>query len=219
VNIVAGADGGSIAGIDEVGRGCLAGPVYAAAVILPVVHGLNGLNDSKKLSARQRERLAPRIKDCACAWAIGIASVEEIDRINILQATFLAMQRAVAALGVQPELCRVDGSQRPSLGLPVQMIVGGDSSEPAIMAASIIAKVARDAEMQRLDLQYPGYGLAQHKGYGTPQHLVALRELGPSALHRMSFAPCAKVNPKPAFTESLVGREHAPGPESRLSSS
>lgn len=184
---------GLISGIDEVGRGCLAGPVYAAAVILPESHGLIGLNDSKKLSARQRERLVPQIEASARAWAIGIASVEEIDRINILQATFLAMRRAVAALGVRPALCRVDGSQRPPLDQPVQMIVGGDSSEPAIMAASIIAKVARDAEMQRLDLQYPGYGLAQHKGYGTPRHLAALRERGSSAIHRMSFAPCARV--------------------------
>ncbi len=212
MNEAVGSDAGLIAGIDEVGRGCLAGPVYAAAVILPVTHGLMGLNDSKKLSARQRERLTPLIEAAASAWAIGIATVEEIDRMNILQATFLAMRRAVAALSVQPVLCRVDGSQRPPLDLPVQMIVGGDSSEPSIMAASIIAKVARDAEMQNLDVQYPGYGLAQHKGYGTPQHLAALRECGASVIHRMSFAPCRKAGTVFALNDSRFSI-----PNSRLS--
>lgn len=182
-----------IAGIDEVGRGCLAGPVYAAAVILPPVCTLTGLRDSKKLSARQREALAPRIEACAVDWAIGVATVAEIDRLNILQATFLAMSRAVADLRVRPASCLVDGNQRPPLDLPVRMVVGGDASEAAIMAASIIAKVARDAEMHRLDAQYPGYDLAQHKGYGTPRHLAALREHGSSAVHRMSFAPCARA--------------------------
>lgn len=182
-----------VAGIDEVGRGCLAGPVYAAAVILPDDHGLIGLADSKTLSAKQRERLAPQIERTATAFAVGIASVEEIDRINILQATFLAMRRAVEALGVLPALCLVDGSQRPALPAPVRMIVGGDTSEPSIMAASIIAKVARDAELDRLDARFPGYGLAKHKGYGTPVHLKALHEQGPSAIHRMSFAPCARA--------------------------
>lgn len=179
-----------IAGIDEVGRGCLAGPVYAAAVILPDGHGLNGLRDSKRLSTAQRERLVPEIEAAATAWAIGIASVEEIDALNILQATFLAMRRAVEALRVAPTLCLVDGSQQPRLSAPLRMVVGGDASEPAIMAASIVAKVARDAELQRLDAHHPGYGLAKHKGYGTPVHLQALRERGPSTIHRMSFAPC-----------------------------
>ncbi|WP_293372131.1 ribonuclease HII [Nevskia sp.] len=180
-----------IAGIDEVGRGCLAGPVYAAAVVLPAGHGLIGLKDSKALSARQRERLVPLIEAAAIDWAIGIATAQEIDAINILQATFLAMQRAVAALKTPPELCLIDGSQAPKLPVPIRMVIGGDRSEDAIMAAAIIAKVARDAEMDRLDAQFPGYGLARHKGYGTPVHLKALREQGASAIHRMSFAPCA----------------------------
>ena len=182
-----------VAGIDEVGRGCLAGPVYAAAVILPDDHGLVGLRDSKALSAAQRERLVPRIEAAALGWAIGIASVEEIDTLNILQATFLAMQRAVAALETVPDLCLVDGSQRPPLPVPVRMVVGGDRSEAAIMAAAIVAKVARDAEMVRLDARFPGYGLAKHKGYGTPVHLKALRDQGPSPIHRLSFAPCAEA--------------------------
>jgi ribonuclease HII len=185
-----------IAGIDEVGRGCLAGPVYAAAVILPEDHGIVGLRDSKKLSAVQRERLAPLIQARALDWAIGSASVVEIDALNILHATFLAMRRAVEALAVTPDLCRVDGSQRPPLPGAVEMVIGGDTTDEAIMAASIIAKVARDAELVRLDALHAGYGLAQHKGYGTPLHLNALLRQGPSAVHRMSFAPCraAAVN-------------------------
>jgi ribonuclease HII len=180
-----------IAGIDEVGRGCLAGPVYAAAVILPEGHGLAGLRDSKKLSAAQRERLAPLIRQRALAWAVGSASVAEIDQLNILQATFLAMRRAVESLTARPDLCRVDGSQRPPLPGPVEMVIGGDASDEAIMAASIVAKVARDAELVRLDALHAGYGLARHKGYGTPLHLAALQQQGPSTVHRMSFAPCA----------------------------
>lgn len=183
-----------IAGVDEVGRGCLAGPVYAAAVILPADHGLAGLDDSKKLNAVQRERLVPLIEQSAMAWAIGTASVAEIDRLNILQATFLAMRRAVAALSLQPTRCRVDGNQNPRLLQPTELVVGGDALHAEIMAASILAKVARDAEMQRLDAEHPGYGFAQHKGYGTPLHLAALRKLGPSAAHRMSFAPCAQAS-------------------------
>lgn len=182
-----------VAGIDEVGRGCLAGPVYAAAVVLPERHGLEGLRDSKRLSAAQREALAPQIIERAEDWAIGIATVEEIDRINILQATFLAMRRAVAALRRPPQLCLVDGNRPPPLGCEVRTIVGGDRSVDAIMAAAIVAKVARDAEMVRLDAQFAGYGLAAHKGYGTPDHLEALRRLGVSPLHRLSFAPCAQA--------------------------
>ena len=181
-----------VAGIDEVGRGCLAGPVYAAAVILPQRHGIAGLRDSKQLSAAQRSVLAPRIHAAALAWAVGIATVEEIDRINILRATFLAMARAVQALNLRPALCLVDGNQVPELGCAVRTVVGGDATVESIMAASIVAKVARDAELEQLDTRYPGYGLARHKGYGTPQHLGALRSLGPSKVHRMSFAPCAK---------------------------
>ncbi len=180
------------AGIDEVGRGCLAGPVYAAAVILPPDHGLAGLRDSKKLSAAQRERLAPLIRERALAWAIGAADIEEIDRHNILQATFIAMRRAVGMLDLRPTLCLVDGNQMPPLNLPTQMIVGGDATVDCIMAAAIVAKVARDAEMNALDLRYPGYGFARNKGYGTAEHLAALRERGPCAMHRMSFAPCAQ---------------------------
>jgi len=180
------------AGVDEVGRGCLAGPVYAAAVILPERHGIEGLRDSKQLTPRRRERLAEEIRRSALAWALGIASVEEIDRINILRASLLAMSRAVQALAPQPALCLVDGTQAPALTMAVRTVVGGDASEECIMAASIVAKVARDAELQRLDGQFPRYGFAVHKGYATPQHLQALRSLGPCALHRMSFAPCAQ---------------------------
>lgn len=182
-----------IAGVDEAGRGCLAGPVYAAAVILPADHGLKGLNDSKQLSQAAREKLFPRIQQQARAWAIGIASVEEIDRHNILQANFLAMRRAVAALSPVPSRCRVDGNQDPRLGLPTELVVGGDALHPEIMAASILAKVARDRHMAELDAAHPGYGFAGHKGYGTAAHLVALRQLGPCEAHRMSFAPCAQT--------------------------
>jgi ribonuclease HII len=182
------------AGVDEVGRGCLAGSVYAAAVILPQRHGLRGLADSKQLSAEQREALAPRIRERALAWAIGIATVEEIDRLNILRATFLAMARAVQGLALRPELCLVDGNQVPDLGCPVRAIVGGDASVRSIMAASIIAKVARDAELQRLDAEYPVYGFARHKGYATPEHRAALQQHGPCGIHRMSFAPCVQTS-------------------------
>lgn len=179
-----------IAGIDEVGRGCLAGPVFAAAVLLHAEVELPHLNDSKKLSVTQRRDIAAELCHVAQTWAIGRAEVEEIDQLNILQATFLAMRRAVHALTIRPEVCLVDGNQDPGLGLPTRLIVGGDAIEPCIMAASIVAKVARDREMERLSLQYPEYGFAQHKGYGTPAHLAALRRYGPSPLHRMSFAPC-----------------------------
>lgn len=181
-----------IAGIDEAGRGCLAGPVVAAAVILPADHGLLGLNDSKQLSAAAREKLFPQIQQRALAWAIASASVAEIDRLNILQANFLAMRRAVSALELTPALCRVDGNQDPRLGLPTALVVGGDALHAEIMAASILAKVARDRLLVELDVQYPGYGFAQHKGYGTAAHLAALRRLGPCVEHRMSFAPCAQ---------------------------
>lgn len=181
-----------VAGVDEVGRGCLAGPVYAAAVILPAVFDLPGLRDSKRLSAAARERLVPLIQTRAVAWAVAAASVEEIDRVNILQATFLAMQRAVAALSPCPTRCLVDGNRAPKLPMAVRTIVGGDDTEAAIMAASVLAKVARDATMVQVEARYPGYGMARHKGYGTPQHLQALQTLGPSPLHRMSFAPCAR---------------------------
>ncbi len=183
----------AIAGIDEAGRGCLAGPVFAAAVILPADHGIAGLADSKQLSAAQRQRLCPLIQTRALSFAVASASVEEIDRLNILQANLLAMRRAVEALHLKPSLCLVDGNIDPKLGISTRCVVGGDALHEEIMAASILAKVARDADMWRLDAVHPGYGFAQHKGYGTAQHLAALRRLGPSEAHRMSFAPCAQV--------------------------
>ncbi len=181
-----------IAGVDEVGRGCLAGPVYAAAVILGEAE-IRGLRDSKQLSAAKRERLCKQIQAQATAWAVGIADVKEIDSLNILQASLLAMRRAVLALTPAPDMALVDGNQAPILACPLRTIVNGDATEPAIMAASIVAKVARDQELLRLDGLFPGYGLAKHKGYGTPQHLLALRNLGASAIHRMSFSPCRNL--------------------------
>ncbi|MDE2150186.1 MAG: ribonuclease HII [Gammaproteobacteria bacterium] len=186
-----------IAGTDEVGRGALAGPVYAAAVILDPLKPPDGLADSKRLSPAQRERVAVRIHAQALAFAVAHATVEEIERLNILGATLLAMHRAVQALAVTPSLCLVDGDRLPPLDCPARALVGGDRLQPAIMAASIIAKVERDAELCRLDARFPGYGFARHKGYGTAEHLTALRRLGPCALHRMSFAPCRAAAPRP----------------------
>lgn len=181
------------AGLDEAGRGCLAGPVYAAAVILPARFRLRGLDDSKKMSRAAREELAPQIQAGALAWAVALATVEEIEEHNILQASLLAMQRAAEALAVLPALALVDGNRAPALKVPVQTVVDGDAKIPAIMAASILAKVARDAEMLRLDTQYPGYGFARHKGYGTREHLAALRAHGPCAVHRRGFAPVRQL--------------------------
>lgn len=182
-----------IAGLDEVGRGCIAGPVYAAAVIFPPGRRIRGLDDSKKLNAAQREALVPEIQARAIAWALGIATLEEIERINILRASLLAMQRAVEALTVQPASAQVDGVHAPTLNCPVETIIGGDGKVAAIMAASVLAKVARDAEMRRLDLEYPGYGFAQHKGYFTAAHQQALQRLGPCAIHRRLFAPVLQM--------------------------
>lgn len=196
-----------IAGVDEVGRGCLAGPVYAAAVILPGAHGLAGLDDSKRLSETARNALFEPIRGRALAWAVGVASVAEIDRLNILQASLLAMRRAVEALQLSPGLCLVDGNQLPLLSCKAQAVIGGDALHPPIMAASILAKVSRDREMHRLDAEYPGYGLGRHKGYGTAAHLAALRRLGPSPVHRTSFAPCrtaAVSRPESGGVESLA---------------
>ncbi len=181
----------AVAGVDEAGRGCLAGPVYAAAVILGAP--IEGLRDSKQLSAQRRERLFPEIQQRARAWCIARAEVDEIDRLNILQASLLAMRRAVEGLSIAPGLALVDGNQAPSLPCDVRTIVDGDRLEPAIMAASILAKVARDHHLLALETDFPGYGFAQHKGYGTPQHMAALRAHGPSAVHRMSFAPCVQA--------------------------
>lgn len=178
-----------ICGVDEAGRGPLAGPVYAAAVILDPVRPIVGLADSKKLSARKRERLATEIRQKAIAWAIAEASVEEIDRLNILQATLLAMTRAVSALSIDPGEVLVDGNRCPPLSSPVRAIVGGDAIVPEISAASILAKTARDAEMLKLHELHPQYGFDRHFGYGTALHLAALRQYGPSSCHRRTFAP------------------------------
>jgi ribonuclease HII len=183
-----------VAGADEVGRGALAGPVYAGAVIFAAGRKLRGLNDSKKLTRDAREALVPRIQARAIAWAVASADLEEIERLNILHASLLAMRRAVEALGVAPALLRVDGIHCPSVACGVEAIVGGDAKVPSIMAASVLAKVARDAEMRRLDLQHPGYGFAEHKGYATPQHLEALQRLGPCAIHRRGFEPVLQMN-------------------------
>lgn len=199
--------GALVAGIDEAGRGCLAGPVYAAAVILGEEGGpIEGLDDSKKLAPARRERLYQQIVSRARAWAVARAEVAEIDRLNIERASHLAMQRAVQALGTRPSACWVDGNRAPDFGMPVRTIVGGDAIEHCIMAASILAKVARDRLMRELDALHPGYGLAVHKGYGTAAHREALVRLGPSAVHRMSFAPCraaAAVSPGLAFARAL----------------
>jgi len=182
-----------IAGVDEVGRGPLAGPVVAAAVILDPQRPIEGLADSKKLTEKRRALLEAEIQEKALAWALGRAEVEEIDAINILQASLLAMQRAVEALVIPPEHALIDGNRCPQLPCTAEAIVGGDGSEPAISAASILAKVARDREMGELDKQYPGYGLARHKGYPTRVHLEALQTLGVSPIHRRSFGPVRKL--------------------------
>ncbi len=182
-----------IAGVDEAGRGPLAGPVYAAAVILDAACPIPGLRDSKQLSAAARERLAGEIRAGALAWSIASADVAEIDALNILQATLLAMRRAVEGLSRAPTEVLVDGNRCPKLACRARAIVGGDRDVAAISAASILAKTARDALLIELDVRYPGYGFAQHKGYGTPEHLAALARLGPSPIHRRSFAPVAQA--------------------------
>ena len=179
-----------LCGVDEAGRGPLAGAVYAAAVVLdPGRPRINGLLDSKMLDADTREKLSERIKERALAWSIASASVEEIDTINILRAALLAMKRAVESLGMRPDEICVDGNMLPPIEGNCRAIVKGDQLVAAISAASILAKVARDAEMARLDERYPGYGFASHQGYSTPEHLAALRSLGPREIHRRSFEP------------------------------
>jgi len=178
-----------ICGVDEAGRGPLAGPVSAAAVILDPAYPIAGLADSKKLSERQRNLLAPIIRERALAWAVAYAEVEEIDTLNILQATLLAMRRAVLALSIQPQQVLVDGLYCPQTGIPSEAIVKGDSKVAAISAASILAKTARDELMLKLHTQYPQYGFDGHKGYPTAAHVAALREHGVSAVHRRSFRP------------------------------
>ncbi len=182
-----------ICGVDEAGRGPLAGPVSAAAVILDPSRPITGLADSKKLTERQRDQLAPLIRERALAWAVAYAEVEEIDRLNILQATLLAMKRAVQALPVQPHQVLVDGLYCPQTGIPSQAVIKGDSKVAAISAASILAKTARDELMLQLHERYPQYGFGGHKGYPTAAHLAALREHGASDIHRRSFGPVREV--------------------------
>ena len=178
-----------LAGVDEVGRGPLAWDVVTAAVILPDNHTIEGLADSKVLSARQRENLYPEIIRQATSWSVARASVEEIDRFNILQATLMAMRRAVVALSPRPDYVAVDGNRLPQWEYAGEAVIKGDGRVEVISAASIIAKVVRDAEMLVLDKKYPGYGFASNKGYGTPQHLEALQRKGPTPIHRRSFSP------------------------------
>src|SRR3954469_19573392 len=183
-----GMQGVMVCGVDEAGRGPLAGPVYAGAVILDPARRINGLADSKVLTAERREVLAERIKERATAWCVAFATVEEIDRLNIFHASMLAMRRAVAGLGVSPRMAIIDGNAcPPGLSCPARAIVDGDATERPISAASILAKTARDAEMTALHDRYPHYGFDQHKGYGTPEHLQALGRVGPCEIHRRSF--------------------------------
>lgn len=185
----------NIAGVDEAGRGPLAGPVCAAAVVLGDGFPVDGLADSKQLSATRREVMALRIREQASAWCIAYATIEEIDRLNILQATLLAMQRAVDGLGHEPAEVWIDGNQSPRWARRTRCVVGGDASVPAISAASILAKTARDAVMRQLAEVYPGYGFERHAGYPTAAHLQALQSLGPSPAHRRSFGPVARLLP------------------------
>jgi len=184
---------GRIAGVDEAGRGPLAGPVIAGAVILDPEKPIEGLRDSKRLSAMRRDELFDQIRERALAWAVGWADVEEIDRINILQATMLAMSRAVEALQPCADHALIDGNRCPDLSCTSQAIVKGDSKVAAISAASIMAKVTRDREMLNLDMRYPGYGLAQHKGYPSKAHIEALESLGVTPAHRRSYAPVRRI--------------------------
>ena len=177
------------AGVDEVGRGPLAGPVIAAAVILNPESPIEGLMDSKKLNAEKREKLADEITGKSLSWAIGRAEIDEIDELNILQASLLAMKRAITLLKIRPDHILIDGLYCPDIAYSMEAIVKGDSKIPAISAASIIAKVYRDQEMIKLDNNYPGYGFARHKGYPTKQHLLALERLGICPIHRRSYAP------------------------------
>jgi ribonuclease HII len=180
---------GRICGADEAGRGPLAGPVVAAAVILDPRRPIDGLRDSKQLSPARRDALAVEIRARATAWQVACSDVTEIDALNILQASLLAMRRAIEALEPAAQFALIDGSQLPRLVIPARAIVGGDAVEPAISAASILAKTHRDTLMRALDAEHPGYGFASHVGYPTPEHLARLRELGPCAAHRRSFAP------------------------------
>ena len=182
-----------IAGVDEVGRGPLAGAVVAAAVILDPNNPIKGLTDSKKLTEKKREALSKEIKDKALSWSLGRAEQEEIDDINILQASLLAMKRAVEGLNIQPDHVQIDGNRCPDMNYSMEAIIKGDTLIPEIGAASIIAKVARDHEMVELDKLYPEYGFAGHKGYPTKKHREALEKYGVTPIHRKSFAPVRKL--------------------------
>ena len=182
-----------VAGVDEVGRGSLFGDVVAAAVVLDVKKPINGLSDSKKLTGGQRERVFQEIQDLALFWSVGRASAKEIDSVNILQASLLAMTRSVRGLSIRPSFIYIDGPHTPSWDYPSKAVVKGDSLIPCIAAASIIAKVTRDREMLAMDVRYPGYGFAENKGYPTKQHLQALKQLGPCHMHRTSFSPVSAL--------------------------
>jgi ribonuclease HII len=189
-----------MAGVDEAGRGCLAGPVVAGAVILPPAYDLPGLTDSKKISAKTRQVLEKRIKEQALAWGLGLSWPPEIDRINILQASLTAMSRAVGTLRIAPAFLAVDGNHEIHLPLPQRAVVRGDTLVPAISAASILAKTFRDRLLFHLEKRYPGYGLAQHKGYGVKNHFEALRVLGPCPMHRLTFkGVCPETQAKEAL--------------------
>lgn len=195
-----------VAGVDEAGRGPLAGPVVVAAVILDPTRVIRGLDDSKYLSEERRGMLEPRIRERALAWSVIVVDAAEIDRINIFQATMLGMRRALAALATVPQLALIDGNHLPKqLPCPARAVIGGDASEPAISAASILAKVARDRLMLALDAEHPGYGFARHKGYPTPEHLQSLQQLGPCIQHRRSFAPVrALLEPEPVPEQAAL---------------
>ena len=183
-----------IAGVDEAGRGPLAGPVAVAAVILDPTRPIDGLDDSKKLTEARREALAPLIRERALAWHIEFVEADEIDHLNILQATLAGMRRALLGLTTAPSLARIDGNRLPKdLPCPAEALIGGDALDPTIMAASILAKTARDARLRDLDLEFPQYGFARHKGYPSPGHLAALREHGPCPAHRRSYAPVRRA--------------------------
>lgn len=186
-----------VAGVDEVGAGCLAGPVVTAAVILPREVKIEKLRDSKTLTASQREKIASQIKEVAIAWAIGSATPEEIDQINIRQADFLAMRRALAGLNMSYDAVLSDGFSIPGISCHQQAIIKGDQKSKSIAAASIVAKVYRDKLMEEYEEKYPAYGFAQNKGYGTATHLRALKAFGPCALHRVSYAPVREAIPRP----------------------
>jgi ribonuclease HII len=183
----------NVCGVDEAGRGPLAGPVYAAAVILDPSRPIQGLKDSKLLSESKRELLEKKIIEQAHSYSVAFATVDEIDRLNILQATMLAMQRAVEGLGIQPDEAWIDGNRCPKLACRARAIVRGDQLHSVISAASILAKTARDAEMQRMHARYPQYCFDRHKGYPTPEHLALLERYGPSKIHRRSFAPVRRL--------------------------